>query len=89
MLLLIQVCLELDSVYPGPKYGIISFDNIAFAMLTVFQCITMEGWTDIMYYVGRINLLTAVLQMLNTNQYLSLSLLYKKTKSANLIFIPI
>ncbi|KAL3069571.1 hypothetical protein niasHT_031519 [Heterodera trifolii] len=36
----------------GPNYGIISFDNIAFAMITVFQCITMEGWTTIMYYTN-------------------------------------
>uniref|UniRef100_A0A914WRE6 Ion transport domain-containing protein n=1 Tax=Plectus sambesii TaxID=2011161 RepID=A0A914WRE6_9BILA len=35
----------------GPNYGITSFDNIAFAMITVFQCITMEGWTTVMYYV--------------------------------------
>lgn len=32
----------------GPNKGITSFDNIGFAMLTVFQCITMEGWTPIM-----------------------------------------
>lgn len=31
-----------------PK-GITNFDNIGFAMLTVFQCVTMEGWTPIMY----------------------------------------
>lgn len=36
----------------GPKYGIISFDNIGYAMLTVFQCITMEGWTTVLYYVS-------------------------------------
>ncbi|KRX42053.1 Voltage-dependent calcium channel type A subunit alpha-1 [Trichinella murrelli] len=36
----------------GPNYGITSFDNIAFAMLTVFQCITMEGWTNVMYYTN-------------------------------------
>ncbi|VDL91854.1 unnamed protein product [Schistocephalus solidus] len=35
--------------WEGPNYGITSFDNIGYAMLTVFQCITMEGWTDIMY----------------------------------------
>lgn len=35
----------------GPNHGITSFDNIGFAMLTVFQCITMEGWTTVMYYV--------------------------------------
>lgn len=26
-----------------------SFDNIAWAWLTIFQCITQEGWTDVMY----------------------------------------
>lgn len=31
--------------------GITNFDNIGFAMLTVFQCVTMEGWTPIMYWV--------------------------------------
>ncbi|TGZ60418.1 hypothetical protein CRM22_008542 [Opisthorchis felineus] len=36
--------------WEGPNYGITSFDNIGFAMLTVFQCITMEGWTDILYH---------------------------------------
>ncbi|XP_050782253.1 voltage-dependent N-type calcium channel subunit alpha-1B isoform X11 [Gopherus flavomarginatus] len=35
--------------WPGPNYGITNFDNILFAVLTVFQCITMEGWTDILY----------------------------------------
>nr|CDS24023.1 voltage dependent calcium channel [Echinococcus granulosus] len=34
--------------WEGPNYGITSFDNIGYSMLTVFQCITMEGWTDIM-----------------------------------------
>ncbi|XP_077935955.1 calcium channel, voltage-dependent, P/Q type, alpha 1A subunit, b isoform X4 [Gasterosteus aculeatus] len=34
----------------GPNYGITQFDNILFAVLTVFQCITMEGWTDMLYY---------------------------------------
>uniref|UniRef100_A0A914C6B3 Voltage-dependent calcium channel type A subunit alpha-1 n=1 Tax=Acrobeloides nanus TaxID=290746 RepID=A0A914C6B3_9BILA len=36
----------------GPNFGITSFDNIAFAMITVFQCITMEGWTTVMYYTN-------------------------------------
>ncbi|XP_078343776.1 voltage-dependent L-type calcium channel subunit alpha-1D-like isoform X1 [Oculina patagonica] len=35
--------------WTGPNDGITTFDNIALAMLTVFQCITMEGWTSIMY----------------------------------------
>ena len=36
----------------GPHGGIINFDNIIYAMITVFQCITMEGWTDVLYYVS-------------------------------------
>ena len=39
--------------WPGPNYGITNFDHIGLAMLTVLQCITMEGWTQIMYYVSR------------------------------------
>ncbi|XP_059588284.1 voltage-dependent P/Q-type calcium channel subunit alpha-1A isoform X2 [Alligator mississippiensis] len=35
--------------WEGPNYGITQFDNILFAVLTVFQCITMEGWTDLLY----------------------------------------
>uniref|UniRef100_A0A4W3J3S5 Voltage-dependent L-type calcium channel subunit alpha n=1 Tax=Callorhinchus milii TaxID=7868 RepID=A0A4W3J3S5_CALMI len=38
--------------WPGPNGGITNFDNFAFAMLTVFQCITMEGWTDVLYWVN-------------------------------------
>ncbi|CAM4450206.1 unnamed protein product, partial [Lepidochelys olivacea] len=37
--------------WEGPKHGITNFDNFAFAMLTVFQCITMEGWTDVLYWI--------------------------------------
>lgn len=43
-----STCIE---QWEGPNYGITSFDNIGFAMLTVFQCITMEGWTAILYWV--------------------------------------
>ncbi|XP_048065169.1 voltage-dependent R-type calcium channel subunit alpha-1E isoform X8 [Megalobrama amblycephala] len=35
--------------WPGPNDGITQFDNILFSILTVFQCITMEGWTTILY----------------------------------------
>ncbi|XP_042161441.1 calcium channel, voltage-dependent, P/Q type, alpha 1A subunit, b [Oncorhynchus tshawytscha] len=38
----------------GPNYGITQFDNILFAVLTVFQCITMEGWTDMLYYSNNV-----------------------------------
>ena len=37
--------------WEGPNNGITSFDNIFAGMLTVFQVITNEGWTDIMYWV--------------------------------------
>ncbi|XP_074218949.1 voltage-dependent N-type calcium channel subunit alpha-1B isoform X3 [Camelus bactrianus] len=40
---------ECREYWPGPNFGITNFDNILFAVLTVFQCITMEGWTDILY----------------------------------------
>ncbi|KAK3509851.1 hypothetical protein QTP70_015373, partial [Hemibagrus guttatus] len=42
-----SVCID---KWLGPNYGITQFDNILFAVLTVFQCITMEGWTDMLYY---------------------------------------
>jgi len=40
-----------DEYWVGPNRGITSFDNFGLAMLTVFQCITMEGWTGVMYDV--------------------------------------
>ncbi|XP_038596704.1 voltage-dependent L-type calcium channel subunit alpha-1D [Tachyglossus aculeatus] len=43
---------ECKSGWVGPNGGITNFDNFAFAMLTVFQCITMEGWTDVLYWVN-------------------------------------
>ncbi|XP_022239678.1 voltage-dependent calcium channel type A subunit alpha-1-like isoform X4 [Limulus polyphemus] len=42
-------CLE---SWTGPNFGITSFDNIFFAMLTVFQCITQEGWTSMLYWTN-------------------------------------
>ncbi|XP_075909071.1 voltage-dependent P/Q-type calcium channel subunit alpha-1A isoform X2 [Petromyzon marinus] len=41
-----------QSGWIGPNFGITKFDNILFAILTVFQCITMEGWTDLLYYTN-------------------------------------
>uniref|UniRef100_A0AAY4E3T0 Voltage-dependent L-type calcium channel subunit alpha n=1 Tax=Denticeps clupeoides TaxID=299321 RepID=A0AAY4E3T0_9TELE len=38
--------------WEGPNGGITNFDNFFFAMLTVFQCITMEGWTDVLYWMN-------------------------------------
>uniref|UniRef100_A0A671YRK9 Voltage-dependent L-type calcium channel subunit alpha n=1 Tax=Sparus aurata TaxID=8175 RepID=A0A671YRK9_SPAAU len=49
-------CLINDTVckegWQGPNNGITNFDNFLFAMLTVFQCITMEGWTDVLYWMN-------------------------------------
>jgi len=41
-----------DTYWVGPNRGITNFDNFGLAMLTVFQCITMEGWTLVMYDVS-------------------------------------
>ena len=37
-----------DSDIESLNYGLINFNNIFYAFLTIFQCITMEGWTKIM-----------------------------------------
>uniref|UniRef100_A0A8D8VKH5 Voltage-dependent L-type calcium channel subunit alpha n=1 Tax=Cacopsylla melanoneura TaxID=428564 RepID=A0A8D8VKH5_9HEMI len=37
--------------WEGPNKGITNFDNFGLAMLTVFQCITLEGWTDVLYNI--------------------------------------
>ncbi|XP_068605989.1 LOW QUALITY PROTEIN: voltage-dependent L-type calcium channel subunit alpha-1D-like [Brachionichthys hirsutus] len=43
---------ECRGKWEGPNGGITNFDNIFFAMLAVFQCITMEGWTDVLYWMN-------------------------------------
>uniref|UniRef100_A0AAY5K984 Voltage-dependent L-type calcium channel subunit alpha n=1 Tax=Esox lucius TaxID=8010 RepID=A0AAY5K984_ESOLU len=43
---------ECRAGWVGPNFGITHFDNFGFAMLTVFQSITMEGWTDVLYWVN-------------------------------------
>ena len=32
----------------NPNYDVTSFDNIFWALLAIFQCVTLEGWSDIM-----------------------------------------
>ena len=39
------VCVRTEN----PNYGITNFDDIFSAFLTIFQCISLEGWTDVMY----------------------------------------
>ena len=36
----------------GPNDGITTFDNMFLSMLTVFQCITLEGWSEVLYLVS-------------------------------------
>jgi len=45
-----EYCLSAD-VQP-PNDGIMSFDNIGISILTVFQMITLEGWTDVWYAIN-------------------------------------
>eukprot|EP01062_Namystynia_karyoxenos_P068939 TRINITY_DN6409_c0_g1_i2.p1 TRINITY_DN6409_c0_g1~~TRINITY_DN6409_c0_g1_i2.p1 ORF type:complete len:2273 (+),score=828.29 TRINITY_DN6409_c0_g1_i2:84-6902(+) len=35
----------------NPNAGYTSFDNFLWAFLSIFQCLTMEGWVEIMYIV--------------------------------------
>lgn len=58
-----SVCLE---IWEGPNSGITSFDNIGLAMLTVFQCITMEGWTNILYYVRELTIFLDYIYIFNS-----------------------
>jgi hypothetical protein len=34
---------------PGSNYGTAVFDNMILGFVTVFQMVTLEGWSDIMY----------------------------------------
>ncbi|KAK3102999.1 hypothetical protein FSP39_015655 [Pinctada imbricata] len=43
---------ECKKYWEGPNDGITNFDNFGLAMLTVFQCITMEGWTSVLYDIN-------------------------------------
>ncbi|KAL3085403.1 hypothetical protein niasHT_036513 [Heterodera trifolii] len=40
-----------NTTWMGPNNGITNFDNIGLAMLTMFQCVSLEGWTEVMYWV--------------------------------------
>ena len=33
----------------NPVAGSVSFDSIGLALMTIFQCVTLEGWTPITY----------------------------------------
>ncbi|XP_047423817.1 voltage-dependent T-type calcium channel subunit alpha-1I-like [Mugil cephalus] len=35
----------------NPGRGVVNFDNVGYASITIFQVVTLEGWTEIMYFV--------------------------------------
>ncbi|KAJ4945658.1 hypothetical protein JOQ06_023339 [Pogonophryne albipinna] len=35
----------------NPHQGVINFDNIFYAWITIFQVVTLEGWAEIMFFV--------------------------------------
>lgn len=39
----------------NPLYGTISFDDIGSAWMTIYQCVTLEGWTDVLYMTARVS----------------------------------
>lgn len=49
-----KLSLESDGVPDSEliMYGIITFDDIIAGMITIFQVITLEGWSTLMYNIG-------------------------------------
>lgn len=45
----------------NPNNGATNFDNLLYSFLTVFQCITLEGWTDTMLYVTKAYNMSAII----------------------------
>ena len=45
-----QICSKLLN---NPNYGLMNFDNIFFSFLNVFQIVTVDNWTSIMYSVQK------------------------------------
>lgn len=39
------------ATFESQNQGLTNFDNIGTAFLTIFQCITLEGWVDVMYWI--------------------------------------
>ena len=38
----------------SPNFDVTQFDNFLWSFLTVFTCVTLEGWTDVMYRYGTV-----------------------------------
>lgn len=45
-----QICSKL---LKNPNYGLMSFDNLFYSFLNVFQIVTVDNWTSIMYSVQK------------------------------------
>ncbi|XP_063733054.1 voltage-dependent T-type calcium channel subunit alpha-1I-like [Eleginops maclovinus] len=43
-----NVCRASDN---NPQRGVINFDNIFYAWITIFQVVTLEGWSEIMFFI--------------------------------------
>ena len=41
--------MEFDTYSEDFNFGMTTFNSMPQAFLTIFQCITLEGWTDVMY----------------------------------------
>ena len=37
-----------------PNFGVTSFDNILLACVTIMQCISLEGWVDVLYLTAEV-----------------------------------
>jgi len=67
------VCAE---YWEGPNNGITNFDNFGLAMLTVFQCVTLEGWTDVLYSVSIVQWAVHLYIMINKTGNIRHTLFY-------------
>jgi hypothetical protein len=45
----------------NPNFGITSFDNVLYAMLIIFQSVSLEGWSVIMVYMEKCFSILAIL----------------------------
>ena len=43
-------CKVINDPNANPNGGLTHFENIGVASMTIFQCITLEGWVDVMYW---------------------------------------
>ncbi|XP_062419469.1 voltage-dependent T-type calcium channel subunit alpha-1I-like [Pungitius pungitius] len=57
-----NACINWNVLYnvcrPGaqnPNNGATNFDNIAYAWISIFQVVTLEGWSNIMFYVMNVH----------------------------------